>query len=131
MGESPDKKGRVGRSKSVKQTAAYGEILASSSRLDIDNYDQTDEKRKVDESEDVPTANKRSRAMTVIQKKNKNPSKQQLADNLFTVEALDQNNSAQVTLDNDGEKNDEIPVNQEDDDEIIANFKVINEDDKP
>ena len=69
--------------------------------------------------------------MTVIQKKNKNPSKQQLADNLFTVEALDQNNSAQVTLDNDGEKNDEIPVNQEDDDEIIANFKVINEDDKP
>ena len=131
MGESHDKKGRVGRSKSVKQTEAYGEILASSSRLDIDNYDQTDEKRKVDESEDVPTANKRSRAMTVIQKKNKNPSKQQLADNLFTVEALDQNNSAQVTLDNDGEKNDEIPVNQEDDDEIIANFKVINEDDKP
>jgi hypothetical protein len=75
MGESPDKKGRVVRSKSVKQTAAYGEILASSSRLDIDNYDQTDEKRKADESEDVPTANKRSRAMTVIQKKNKNPSK--------------------------------------------------------
>ena len=70
MGESPDKKGRVGRSKSVKQTAAYGEILASSSRLDIENYDQTDEKRKIDESEDVPAA-KRSRAMTVIQKNSK------------------------------------------------------------
>ena len=33
---------RVGRSKTVKQTSAYGEILASSSRVDIDNYDQTD-----------------------------------------------------------------------------------------
>jgi hypothetical protein len=33
-----------------------------------------------------------------------------LADNLFTVEALDQNNSAQATLDNDGERTDEIPV---------------------
>jgi len=59
----------------VKQTSAYGEILASSSRLDTDNYDQTDEKHKVDESEDVPTANKRSRAMTVLPKKNKKTSK--------------------------------------------------------
>jgi hypothetical protein len=59
--------------------------------LDIDNYDQTDEKNKVDESEDVPTANKRSRAMTVIQKKNEKTTKHQLADNLFTVEILDEN----------------------------------------
>ena len=59
--------------------------------MDIDNYDQTDEKNKVDESEDVPTANKRSRAMTVIQKKNEKTTKHQLADNLFTVEILDEN----------------------------------------
>jgi len=59
----------------VKQTSAYGEILASSSRLESDNYDKTDEKHKIDESEDVPTANKRSRAMTVLPKKNKKTSK--------------------------------------------------------
>lgn len=88
----------------MKQTAVYGEILASSSRLDIDNYDQTDEKNNHDESEDVPTANKRSRAKTVIQKKNKNTPKEQLADNLFTVEILDENNSVQATIDNDGER---------------------------
>ena len=79
--------------------------------MDIDNYDQTDEKNKVDESEDVPTANKRSRAMTVIQKKNEKTTKHQLADNLFTVEVLDENNSVQATVDDDGEKAYEIPVN--------------------
>ena len=65
--------------------------------------------------------------MTVLPKKNKKTSKQQLADNLFTVEVLDENNSAQATID--GEKNDEIPVDQ--DDEIVADFKVFNEEDKP
>ena len=65
--------------------------------------------------------------MTVLPKKNKKTSKQQLADNLFTVEVLDENNSVQATID--GEKNDEIPVDQ--DDEIVADFKVFNEEDKP
>jgi len=42
--------------------------------------------------------------MTVIQKKNKNTPKEQLADNLFTVEILDENNNVQATIDNDGER---------------------------
>ena len=36
------KKGRIGRAKSVKQTVAYVEILASSSRIYFENYDQND-----------------------------------------------------------------------------------------
>lgn len=54
-----------------------------------------------------------------------------MADNLFAVEALDENNSKQATVDNDDENHYEIPDNEDDEDEIVANFKVINEDDKP
>ncbi len=60
--------------------------------------------------------------MTVIQKKNEKPTKHQLADNLFTVEILDENNSVQATVDDDGEKAYEIPVNYDDDNEFVANF---------
>ena len=45
-----------------------------------------------------------------------------MADNLFAVEALDENNSVQAPVDNDGEKTYELPVNQDDDDEIVGNF---------
>ncbi len=45
-----------------------------------------------------------------------------MADNLFTVEVLDENNSVQATVDNDCERTYEIPVNQDDEKEFVANF---------